>query len=119
VNAEHARNRVTRRSHTGILIYLNTAPILWYSKAQTTVETSTFGSEFVTISIAVDLIEGVPIGGSANVLSDNMAIIQNSTIPSSTIKKKHNAICYHRVKVAVASGIICIATINIKENLAD
>jgi hypothetical protein len=29
VDANHARNRVTRRSHTGILIHLNTAPILW------------------------------------------------------------------------------------------
>jgi hypothetical protein len=27
VDANHARNRVTRRSHTGILIYLNRAPI--------------------------------------------------------------------------------------------
>ena len=128
VDANHARNRVTRRSHTGILIYLNTAPILWYSKAQTTVETSTFGSEFVAMRIAVDLIEGlryklrmfgVPIDGPANVLSDNMAVIQNSTIPSSTIKKKHNAICYHRVREAVASGIIRIAKIDTKENLAD
>ena len=78
--------------------------------------------------IAVDLIEGlryklrmfgVPIDGPANVLSDNMAVIQNSTIPSSTIKKKHNAICYHRVREAVASGIIRIAKIDTKENLAD
>lgn len=51
----HARNRVTRRSHTRILLYLNTAPILWCSKAQTTVESSTFSSEFVAMHIAVDL----------------------------------------------------------------
>jgi hypothetical protein len=31
VNASHARNKVTRQSHTGILIYLNKAPIIWYS----------------------------------------------------------------------------------------
>ena len=51
VDADHAGNRVTRCSHTGILIYLNAAPILWYSKAQATVETSTFGSEFVAMRI--------------------------------------------------------------------
>jgi hypothetical protein len=39
VDADHAGNRVTRRSQTGILIFLNRAPILWYSKAQNTVET--------------------------------------------------------------------------------
>jgi hypothetical protein len=78
--------------------------------------------------IAVDLIEGlryklrmfgVPIDGPANVLSDIMAVIQNSTIPSSTIKKKHNSMCYHRVHEAVAAGIIRIAKIDTKENLAD
>ncbi len=34
IDASHARNKVTRHSHTGILIYLNKAPIIWYSKAQ-------------------------------------------------------------------------------------
>ena len=49
VDASHARNKVTRRSHTGILIYLNRAPIIWYSKAQRTVETSTFGAECIAL----------------------------------------------------------------------
>jgi hypothetical protein len=128
VDANHARNRVNRRSHTGILIFMNTAPILWYSKAQTTVESSTFGSEFVAMRIATDLIEslryklrmlGVPIDGPTNVLTDNLAVVQNSTIPSSTIKKKHNSICYHRVREAVAAGMIRIAHVPSTENLAD
>jgi hypothetical protein len=46
VDANHAGNKITRRSHTGILIFLNRAPIIWFSKAQKTVESSTFGSEF-------------------------------------------------------------------------
>jgi hypothetical protein len=37
-DADHAGNRVTRRSQTGILIFLNCAPIIWYSKSQNTVE---------------------------------------------------------------------------------
>ena len=32
VDASHASNRVTMRSHTGIFIKLNNAPISWYSK---------------------------------------------------------------------------------------
>jgi hypothetical protein len=59
VDADHASNRVNRRSHTGILIYLNSAPISWYSKRQNTVESSTFGSEFVVMRIAVDQIEAI------------------------------------------------------------
>jgi hypothetical protein len=42
-DANHAGNKLTHRSHTGILIYLNRAPIIWYSKAQKTIELSTFG----------------------------------------------------------------------------
>ena len=49
VDADHASDSITRRSRTGFVIYLNTAPIYWYSKKQTTVETSSFGSEFVAM----------------------------------------------------------------------
>jgi len=46
-DADHAGNRITRRSRTGIIIFVNRAPVIWYSKAQNTIESSTFGSEFV------------------------------------------------------------------------
>jgi hypothetical protein len=32
VNADHAGNKFTRQSHTGILIFLNRALIIWFSK---------------------------------------------------------------------------------------
>jgi hypothetical protein len=101
VDADHAGNRMTRRSQTGILLYLNKAPIIWYSKAQRTVETSTFGSEFVAMKVAVEIIKGlryklrmmgVPIHGPANVLADNNTMVKNSTVPSQTIHKNS----YHR-----------------------
>ncbi len=47
VDANHAGDRIMRRSHTGIIIIVNHAPIIWYSKQQNTIETITFGSEFV------------------------------------------------------------------------
>jgi hypothetical protein len=62
---------------------------------------------------------GVPVDGQANILSDNQAVILNSTVPSSTLRHKHNAICYHRVREAVAAGIIRIAKVDTKQNLAD
>ena len=49
VDANHAGNVVTRRSHTGILLFVQNSPIQWLSKRQNTVETSTFGSEFVAL----------------------------------------------------------------------
>lgn len=104
VNADHAGNKVTRRSQTGVLIFLNRAPIIWYSKAQSTVETSTFGSEFTAMRIAVELLEGlcyklrmfgVPLEGAVNTFCDNSSVVTNATIPTSTLKKKHNSIAFH------------------------
>ena len=128
VDANHAGNKLTRRSHTGIIIYLNCSPILWYSKAQSTVESSTFGSEFVAMRIMVELLEsmryklrmmGIPIDGPANVFCDNKSVVTNATFPTSTLKKKHNSIAYHRVREAVAAGVLQIAKVHTSENLAD
>jgi hypothetical protein len=44
VDSNHAGCRLTRWSHTGVLIFVNNAPILWHSKRQNTVESSTFGT---------------------------------------------------------------------------
>ena len=46
-------------------------------------------------------------------------MITNATIPTSTLKKKHNSIAYHRVREAVAAGILQIAKVQSSENLAD
>jgi hypothetical protein len=128
VDANHAGDKITRRSHTGIILFVNRAPIIWYSKQQNTVETSTFGSEFVAARIAVELIEslryklrmfGVPIDGPTNVYCDNDSVCTNSTKPESTLKKKHNAIAYHRVREAVAAGTIRIAWEPTDTNIAD
>ena len=37
VDEDHAGDRATRRSQTGVLIFINKAPIQWYSKLQNTV----------------------------------------------------------------------------------
>ena len=50
---------------------------------------------------------------------DNKSVIMNMTLPSSTLKKKHNAITYHRVREAVAAGIINLVHIPGIENIAD
>jgi hypothetical protein len=42
-------NMVTGRSVTAILHFLNQTPMDWCSKKQATVETATFGSEFITV----------------------------------------------------------------------
>ena len=77
---------------------------------------------------AVDLIEGlryklrmmgIEVGGPTNLFCDNEAVVTNSTKPESTLKKKHNAIAYHRVREALAAGIARVAKEDGLTNLAD
>ena len=56
VDADHAHDLVTRRSVTGILLFINHTPVKWYSKRQNTVETSTYGAELVALRIGTEII---------------------------------------------------------------
>ena len=129
VDADHAGDSVTRRSRTGILIFLNSAPIIWYSKRQNTVETSTFGSEFVAMRQAFEIIKalkyklrmfGVDIlDGGTKVFSDNNAVVKNCSYSESTLSKKHHSINYHYVRECVAAGVGLVYKVDTEENLAD
>ena len=59
VYANHAGNKVTCRSQTGIHIFFNKAPIIALSKRKNTVETSMFGSKFTSLKNAVELVEAL------------------------------------------------------------
>ena len=128
VDADHAGCHKTRRSHTGVLIFVNRAPILFYSKRQTTVETSTYGSEIIALKIAIEMVEGlryklrmmgVPMKGATNVFCDNDSVVKNTTHPESQLKKKSNAIAYHKTRESIAAGTIRVAKEDGKTNLSD
>jgi hypothetical protein len=59
VNASQGCNRGTRCSHIVLLIYLNKAPIIWHSNLQCTMETLTFGSEFIALKTGTKLIKSL------------------------------------------------------------
>lgn len=128
VDSDHAGDSITRRSRTGIIIFVNKAPILWLSQRQATVESSTFGSEFVAMRKAIELVKslryklrmfGVPLVGPALIFGDNEAVVKNASIPESTLKKKHHSISYHMSREAVAAGIVHIIKVATGYNLAD
>ena len=128
VDSSHAANKVTRKSHTGYIIFVNRAPIIWYSKRQNSVESSAFSSEFVAAKTCVEHISairyklrmfGVPLDGPTNVLCDNESVVKNSSRIDSTLHKKHVSIAYHAVRWAVAANIIRVGWISSKENIAD
>ena len=107
---------------------MNNTPIRWVSKQQKTVETSTYGSELsaarITTEIIIELryhlrMIGVPLDDSAMLLGDNMSVVINTTLPSSVLKKKANAISYHKIRENIAGKIMKFAFIRSKTNLSD
>ncbi|MFM7530855.1 MAG: Ty1/Copia family ribonuclease HI, partial [Nodosilinea sp.] len=128
VDASHAANLVTRQSRSGILIYCNLSLILWYSKRQNSIETSSFGSEFMALKTGFEMLEGlryklrmmgVPIDGPAIVMVDNMSVVRNTSVPESQLRKKSNSIAYHYVRERCAADIARICYVNPDDNLAD
>ena len=54
VDADHARDKVTCCSVSSILLLMNNTVVKTFSKRQTTVESSTYGSELVAAHLATD-----------------------------------------------------------------
>ena len=107
---------------------LNQTPLDWLSTKQATVETATYGSEFVTARQATEQIiamrltlgyMGDSLEESAWMLGDNPSIITPSTIPHSRLNKRHNALAYYHVRAAVAAGFLKFCWIDTKQNVAD
>ena len=128
VDANLMHDILSGRSVTGILHLVNKTPIEWYSKKQATVETATYGSEFVAARIATDQIIdlratlrylGVPLQSESFMFGDNKSVITNATIPHSQLAKRHHCLSYHRVREAVASGILRFHHISGETNPAD
>jgi hypothetical protein len=128
LDANHAGDTETRRSQSGILLFCNRAPIIWYSKRQNTVEASTFGAEITAMKTGIELIEslryklrmfGIPIEGPTNIFCDNEAVCKNTTRPESTLSKKHHSISYHRAREAVAAGTARVTKEGTATNISD
>ena len=111
----HASDKKTRRSHTGYIIFVNHAPIIWYSKRQATVEWSKFGSDFIALKACVEhiislrfklIMFGITIDGESRILNDNKSVVDSSSNLDSTLNKKHNLTAYYLVIRNVAAGVI-------------
>lgn len=128
VDADHAGDKTNRRSRTGFIIYLNNAPIYWLSKKQTSVETSLFGSEMVSMKQCTKYIRGlryklrmmgIPIKDPTFVYGDNKSMVYNTSIPESVLRKKNNSISYHFIREGSACGEWKTGNIPRDENISD
>lgn len=128
VDSDHAGDSTTRRSRTGFIVYLNNAPIYYTSKKQTSVETSSFGSEFIAMKTCCEYIRGlryklrmmgIPVDFPTYVFGDNQSVLANSGNPFSVLKKKSSSIAYHFVREGVAKDEWRVTYISTHDNVAD
>ena len=61
----------------------------------------------------------IPVDGPMSLLSDNEAVVQNTMVLESTLKKKHNSIAYHQCREVVAAETVLVAQVRSKNNLVD
>jgi hypothetical protein len=128
VDANLYHNVLTGRSVTGILHLINGTPIDWFSKKQATVETATYGSEFVAARTCVEQIIdlrhtlrylGVPVIQMSQMFGDNKTVVDSATKIHAKLHKRHTALSFHRVREAIAAGFIAFHHIPGSRNPAD
>ena len=57
--------------------------------------------------------------GPSIIFCDNAGVVKNTSIPSSTLSKKHVSVNYHAIREAVAAGIILISKEDTATNQSD
>ena len=104
VDCDHAGNSITRRYRTDFLIFMNCAPIHWFSNKQTDIDTSSFVSEFVLMKQYCEYVRGlryklrmlrIPVEIPTFVFGDNQSVLANTLMPHSTLKNKKSSIAFH------------------------
>ncbi len=119
---------ISGKSVSGILHFFNKTPIDWFTKKQSTVETATYGSEFVARKIAVQQIVefrltfcylGVPVYDKAFLYGDSESMVKSCTISQLQLHKRHLMLSCHFVHFAIAASYVVLAHVNGDENPAD
>lgn len=115
-------------SVTGIIHYANQTLLDWFTKKQNTVETATYGSEFMAACICVEQIYdirntlqylGVAICEVSMMFGDNESVVNSSLLPHVKLHKQHAMLSFHKVQQAIAMGAIKFHFLDRSQNPAD
>jgi hypothetical protein len=102
-------------SVTGILHLANKTPIEWYFKKQATVDTATYGSEFVAARVCVEQIIdlrnrlrflGVLVREKSYMFGDNKSVVDSSMQLNAKFHKRPTMLSFHHVREVIAAGIL-------------
>ncbi|KAK3280891.1 hypothetical protein CYMTET_11293 [Cymbomonas tetramitiformis] len=126
-DADHAADKVTRRSVTGSLVRLNGSTVMYSSKLQKTVAVSTAEAELIALSECARDVEYVvnlltefsPVKLPVTIHGDNHASVAQAENVLNNAATRHVAVRNRYVAKLVELGRIVIAKVPTQENLAD
>ena len=128
VDSNHGHDLTTGKSITGLIVFVRRTPIKYYSKRQTSVQTSTFCAEFISLKKATEeavtmryylRLMGVKVTKPTVIYGDNLSAIKNTVEPGSPLKKKYLALAYHFCREHFSAGVVAIRKIDTKDNVSD
>jgi hypothetical protein len=127
-DSDHGHDRKTGRSISGVIVMVEHTPIVWKSRRQGAVATSTYGAEFYAMKLATEeaitiryMLRslGIPVTNPCHMYGDSASVIQNVTRPESPLKKKNLVLCFHFVRENAAIKTIDPVQLASKDNFAD
>ena len=128
VDANLYHDLLTGKAVTGVLHFVNQTPIDWFTKKQESVETATYGSEFMAARKAIQQIVGLfqtmqylgmPVSKSSYLFGNNESVVKSGSIPHSQLSKQHHTLAYHYTHEAITSGMVKFYHISGDINPAD
>ena len=128
VDANLMHDLLSGRSVNGMLHFANQTIIDWHCKKQGSVETATYGSEFVAAKNCTEQIQdlrhtlrylGVPIRGKSHMFGDNESVVDSSAFPHARLQKRHNILSFHKVREQIAAKTLAFIWIPGHINPAD
>jgi hypothetical protein len=127
-DSDWAECQVDRKSNSGIVCFFSNAPVMWKSKKQTIVATSSAEAEYVALSLTVKeliwlrrLVESFEIhqDGPLNFYSDSQSAIAMVTNPKLSSRTKHIDTKFHHVKDSVNNNMVKLIYVPTDSNTAD
>ena len=126
IHSNHGHDKVAGKSIAGLLGFIGGIPITWHSKRQSSVMTSTFGTEFISLKKAIEEAVayryccrsfGMRVAQPTTTYEDSMAVVLNSTQPGSNLNHKPMALSYYFCREHVAGGVVEVRHVNSKKKL--
>ncbi|CAG7724410.1 unnamed protein product, partial [Allacma fusca] len=127
-DSDYAGCKISRKSTSGMLVFLNNALISWTSQKQPCVALSSTEAEYIAVSSGAresvwlrSLIEelGYPQTQPTRILVDNQSAIKLVKNPEMHSRTKHIQVRYHYIRELVEDEQVSIEYVHTSDQLAD